>query len=469
MRTRILLLTAALLLVATGACRPGNETNLPKRTPTAVLALTQASLPTHTATPANPPVETQKPPTPTSGPAPTTAPAATSAPLPTASPGGPSLLGFGDGAFFRYALASGTRQPLALPISGEIDSARLSPDGRWLVFIDQAGIWLSERPFENVRLVTAGLGHWGIIWGSAAAFSHDSTRLAFSDQEGLKLLDLSGGEPTLVISHYLHTGTDPDQNHFHHRFYHPSTWVDPDWIVVRIGGWEVCQYVLLYLPEGALREFPEACSPLDWLPGRGLFTLSIAWSPSSQHNDQVGLHINAISGSQVMARRAYSGPLSPPGPPEWLTRDSRFSPDGSWVSFVDIAHRYTQNETSRLMLIRPEGGEAQTLLTAAGLLATPVWMPGGESILVIHQPAWNSPVQVLLVDLETGQAQPYPLPVSQVFLTWASVSPDGLWAAAKQCPNEGSQACGLLLFNTATGQAVTVVDEGFFLGWEPRP
>lgn len=162
--TRFPFLLAMLWLTACGSVEPA-----PSFTPTAVSrqVTTTTSLPLNTATPT--PAPATKTPTAVNSPTPTardTIPIPTSSPNSTPAKAKPVFLYTQGGTVFRFDLATLQAQPLPLlRAQGEIRAATLRPDGRFLAYSDETGLqlwdmssnqtqpWLaaSTEPWEQFR------------------------------------------------------------------------------------------------------------------------------------------------------------------------------------------------------------------------------------------------------------------------------------------------------------------------------
>ncbi len=210
--------------------------------------------------------------------------------------------------------------------------------------------------------------------GAWASMSHDGTRLAYSDSDGLHITDLTSGEN-------ISFGMDGYQ----------IIWSPDDTRLIFTGTFS------LYLADadGSDRKSMEIDSaqvmmPIGWLPDGQTILYSALGKDGfmlKSYNMQNGVRQDLFT----IHSKAGSATLSP---------------DGQWLAYVD---QVTGKMTPGLYLSRLDGSEKQLLVQLDHwVVMTPVFSPDGRWLIfnVLNTDLPDAPVTPALVNLETCQVFP---------------------------------------------------------------
>jgi len=289
------------------------------------------------------------------------------------------------GTVYRYDTEKRTTEAVRLP-SRTITSARLSPDSSVIAFSDQEGLKIAISPFDAVRTIAE---HKVSIDGS-------------KELEQYKLTT------TYVIREW-----SPDSQ---------SVFVE-EW------GWDVFVY-----------RMSMATAQLEPLPSSTVPTMrcsaGLSWSSDSRKFviPGWGLGICPDAGGVIVAsiedadfRRIYY---------ETIHADSlvfeggvtyaAWSPTEDLIAFVQAAD-FQSNEGYRwkLMTVRTDGTQAQTLVdTTDDELAVPIWSPNGTELYYLLRRRENSDADIYSVNLRSHTAKKL---YSASSVRLSSISPDGKW------------------------------------------
>jgi hypothetical protein len=354
-----------------------------------------------------------------------------------------------DGLLYRYHLQNWEQEIVNVPIVGKAIDATLSPDGQWLAFIDDEGVKLSQKPFEIVKIISSSKAEWGY----RLAFNRNGKLFAYTDGEGLKILDLEKHRTKLLVSHYLSPSGESSENHY----YSPVQWSDDDqWLVIGLAYFEGFSYQLVHIPNKGINDFTNCFSRVSWLPKSTKLLVSVTYSSRSSCGEEDGIYIISVGKNAISEEHIFQE-TTPSEPSERATSYASWSPSGDWISFVQTTYPESNNPSSRLMLIKADGSQLQELVSITGNILSPIWLPNGKGLMYINQYDGS---KISRVDLGNHKTQDYK-DVLPDYSELLSISPDGNWLLMTDDRRER-----LILLDINGGKIVYDDEVDKFIGWE---
>jgi hypothetical protein len=318
---------------------------------------------------------------------------------------------------------------------------------------------------QQQTIQPATLNHSGQLRG--VSVNPDGQTIAFSDDKGLRALDISSGATTSMLAQPADSG-----------YYVPQSWSSQgDLLVTLIPGSDAAAYThgTINIDDRSLKDLPLP----EGVTGYGCDT-GMAWSPDGTQVTITGLGygapcnlnpgvtvIDLASGEaqKIVARSVLSGDSSGEELPAGA-RNPRWSPTGDWIAFSLDEDATSQLEfPSRLYVVHPDGrGLAPITANTRGQADYPVWAPNG--FLYYGLSGTNTDANgIYRYDVSTGEAV---LLIPGEDLQPISISPDGQFLAY-------SQQNGIHVYVFLTGQDLTQTIEprdgvpANFVGWLSPP
>jgi hypothetical protein len=294
-----------------------------------------------------------------------------------------------------------------------------------------------------------------------AAINPDGKFIAFSDDAGLKILDIAAREETLLLP-------TPEEGS-----YMPRSWSSTDRLLVTHRtelGDPADQHGWISLEDPTWHPLPLPAG----VAGYGCDT-GAAWSPDGEKLAISGIeyaHPCNLSGgltiidlesgeAQKIVSPTVSAGLAGGGSITAGAHSPAWSPDGSWIAFgLDQDANAELSFPTRLYRIRPDGSDLTPLTdNAQGVAAYPVWTPDGNLYYSLNQSTAENDGIYQYDPAEN--AHTLLIPGANLFPL--SVSPDNGFLLYQQ----GSE---LSLWNIFLGENHAVIsgDEGLppvFAGW----
>lgn len=349
----------------------------------------------------------------------------------------------------------------AWELAGELHHLLSKPIGAGLTLL-----YLQDNKLYGYNLLSglaqpAKLPVYGAITG--AAVSPDRASLVYGDDQGLRMLDLTSGDLTLLL---------PAEKKVTYR---PLGWSQSNILLaVQTSSQEQAlpQWGLVMPDDDQFIPLP---SPLDslplecvsgwaWSPQDPSLVISIASDAESCQGGQLnGLYLVDAEANTVTNLLAI--PLSSEEEADVTTiagvHTPAWSPDGEWLALgLDTLSESSSGATTQLALIRPDGSEL-TYLTdyPAGQVAHPIWGAKGELFYTLTGLDENADgIYRLSADRETPKKL-----LSGSALQTLSLSPDGEFLAYQS-------SSGLNVWSFALGQTIgvtpaTVASPAAFIDW----
>lgn len=358
------------------------------------------------------------------------------------------------GTLWEAPMFGGTPRKLSNHLA---QTARWSPDGRTIAFMDRQSLYLCDADGTNERKIWDAPGYSYFI-----SFSPDSAKLAVSIDlpaaTGIWTLNVDGSNPhPLRLDwpanvHKWNAEWTPDARHFvflSDREGHANVYefIPPPWYefwkkpsAVRITGNQVeiqafvpsrdakNLFVIGRLEQGAMQALDlqsKKFAPfLD-----GLSVLEFAISPDRQwmvYIEYPTMHLwkSRLDGSdrvQLTSSPAY-----------W----ARWSPDEKWIAYMDW---------KRIYIISADGGVPQPIPPSAGDQVAPSWSHDGRSIYFNNFPYPGQPIKgIQVLDIATQKISLMPGSTGYYVPSW---SPDGKYLVAMaQNPSR------MVLYSPESGQ-----------------
>ncbi|TLN26662.1 hypothetical protein FDZ74_01740, partial [bacterium] len=214
------------------------------------------------------------------------------APSPTSTPvlsTGPdvNMIYLADGVLQRYNFHDHAKGVLPVQSEGEIDYAVLSSDQQWIAFLDQTSLKMqSMTSGVEPAIIETCNGSCGRM-----VFNNSNSILAYSDSEGLKIVQIADRSKTLLFEHHIDSSDASESWQ-----YFPIAWSpDDQWLWIGVRHWEDFANILYHLPSGSIHHFDACHSEPLWLPGEEKFLSVISYSGYYVCGDNPGINIFSVN------------------------------------------------------------------------------------------------------------------------------------------------------------------------------
>ena len=301
-----------------------------------------------------------------------------------------------DGELWSYALDGSGRTQLTQS-SGKVVDYQVSVDGEWIAYatLNREGgtdLWVVDRDGKNAASALS----CGAESCFQPAWSPDGLQLAYTRQPGLYLANSTGKEHIWVMN----TKTHQTSALFVDTQYAGtnSSWA-PD-------GNKLASYDAT---TGGLRVLNETSNQSVVLPTT--IQQPGAWSPDGSslafltEQTPTGSIVPVVSVSNANFDQQTIAGLFEKADASWEFSLPAWNPDGQWL--VAGQRVVGQNTAKQLVLMRPDGSDAQVITHLPGSFhAAYSWDPGGEYLLYQRLDISTTSVpEILIWQRSTGQTQ----------------------------------------------------------------
>jgi Tol biopolymer transport system component len=416
-------LAFTLFLLTVTACVPVSSTNVSAKD---TLVSTLSYHPTQTEVPSQTP-----------------SPIPTSTTVPTPGPD-LAVLYINQGQIKRFNFHTWSEE--TLPLSSSIRFAELSPDGQKLAYGDETGLYLSKSPFEVAQKINDAAEISSTSNARSLLFSPDSTLLALSDSEGLKILHLLESRTELFAKNNLVEGGD-------YKRYIPVSWSpDSRYLWTDVGFYESESSIIADAVSKRLSDYP-CYSNAVWLTESTLIGTSYyagRWGCISEP----GVFLISLNGKNQKATQIYGDKVNLPESQSF--GDLSLSPSKEHIVFSEDLEGLG-NDKSFSFLMDVNGKNVREIIKpdlVDNYYRDVFWSPSEENIF------FNSDHEVYVYSVETGEWSPLYKNTDKK-INIEAVSPDGKWLFLSN----------MTLLSTETGEAISLNEnslesqEQVFIGW----
>jgi hypothetical protein len=380
------------------------------------------------------------PPSPTTTSIPSPVPTSTSVPTP-----GPDLaaLYIDNGQIKRFDLRTWTGETLSL--SNTVRFATLSTDGQMLAYGDETGFYLSEFPFTDSKKMNKGEMNPDIN-ARSLLFNPDSTLLAFSDEEGLKIFHRSDNHSELLVKNNMRA-----EDMYSFRDYLPFAWSpDSRLLWADVGFWGDTSSVITNIVSDHLSNYLHCYSDVDWLTQSTLIG-TVYYSGRSSCGFEPGVYIISVKGEQIEETRGYADEVNPAENQEFA--DLSLSPSKKHMTLVEILG-YEENF---LFLMDINGDNVREILKTNSFeegFTSVFWSPSEREVF------YSSGRDIYVYSLEKGESTLL-YENTEDPINIASISPDGKWFFLNN----------FTMYSIETGEVISLAEnssepqEQIFIGW----
>lgn len=394
-----------------------------------------------------------------------------------AGAGDPSLLYVKDGLIYRFDLDSQQALALELPYQGAVVQAKLSANGKTLVFQDEAGIGVAFAPFDRLRWrlpIQFPPAEPDLVYFKPSPSepvdllpSPDGTWLAHADDYALKLTNTFSGKTIIVIkqSHVRYDFQKGEENIHTFRYYRPVQW-SPDgrqmWIYV--GHWEGFANIMLDLSQFPPSLIHYHCYfEISWSPDGKNYAAAVNYSGYLGCGYVDGIFTHARRDGRVARWRIVSG-TGPIEPGLYDYHQLSWSPSGNWITFTqDLV-----GSDQEMVIVSTTGSETRVLFTTQDQISSSAW-DQIDAALYLTEVAKDG-TRVIRIERETAAFQVLSSVLYKVEIH--SLAPGGRWLALDHKPDYRSFT-GLSLLDGSSGTVLELVKDApksyksYFAGWLP--
>lgn len=217
----------------------------------------------------------------------------------------------------------------------------------------------------------------------SAKLSRDGKHIAFADDEGLKITGSSFKTVELQINHEGNTPLVA-------QTYGPLSWSpSSEFLFVSKLGWEMLAIYNLSIRDGQLHSLPsvfdngstlECQTGLDWSPDSQQFTTGF-WG-FGYCDGKGGVYISPINNGQLERIYVENVPIGK-NQFEGGVSNMKWSPHGDWIAFSQADSAGRDTNSTRLMLVKPNGSKSETLVNSDRELGELAWSPDGTYIYFV--------------------------------------------------------------------------------------